>query len=431
MGILSFLGRKDEPAPPAKAAAPRVTAPSAPRPPALKREEILDQKKRLCGYRFGQLAQDGVHPETAFIEALLANHVPEFATKRLAAIPLTLDAVLFNRHQPLLAPQTLFVIERAQAGPAAGLAARMQALKAAGARVGLRGLVPSDADLILLECCDVVFLDLNGFGLPQFQAAVRQLHALRPGLQVAAENVQSWDEQRMCLAWGCDYCLGTFLTKPDREDGDGGLDQSRLTALEMLNQLRSEAELDTLADVAKHDPGITFQLLKWANAPVNGQATTITSLAQAIVVLGRNTLYRWLTVSMFRLGKHKPRDEALLEVALTRARFLETVNQGKLGQAERDELFLVGLLSLFDVLLGMPMPRVLEKMHLSDDVAAVLLKSAGKYGHYLMLALMLERAQLERASKVAQLLGIDPATLTDTSAAAFAWAQASLREADA
>jgi EAL and modified HD-GYP domain-containing signal transduction protein len=100
---------------------------------------------------------------------------------------------------------------------------------------------------------------------------------------------------------------------------------------------------------------------------------------------------------MFRLGggANKERDESLLEVALTRARFLETCSS--LPQAKRDELFLVGLLSLFDVLLGVPMANLVGKMHLSDEIRDVLLNSEGEYGPYLMMVLLLERDKVDRA----------------------------------
>src|SRR3569833_1266896 len=118
MGFLSFLSPKDALPPALRAPQPQL-APSqplaGPRPTVgLRREEILDHKNRLCGYRFGMLADRGVHPETEFFEALVDAHIPEFAASRLAAIPLTPDAVLFNRHVPLAAPHTLFVLDGLQ-----------------------------------------------------------------------------------------------------------------------------------------------------------------------------------------------------------------------------------------------------------------------------------------------------------------------------
>lgn len=398
--------------------------------PILSRDEIIDSKNRLCGYRFALSAGEGGAPvpEAEFFAALVAAHIPEFAERRLAMVPLTLDAVVFKRHLPLLAPNTVFLIDRQQANlPVAQLAGRLLALKESGCKVALRNVSGEQDEMALLEACDIVVLHLGDATLAQFQALTRQLRALYPALALAADGVESWDEQRMCLALGCQYCLGEFLGKTDTEQPDNKIDQGRLTALEMLNLLRSDAELAELTEVAKHDPGITFQVLKWANSPATGQSSTVTSLSQAIIVLGRTHLYRWLTVSMYRLGNNRERDEALLEVALTRARFLETVAAPTLSAEQRDEVFLVGLLSLFDVLLGMSMPKILEKMHLSAEVRDVLLRSVGPYGQYLMLALLVERGMAARAAEIAAGLGIAPDTLGPTSTAAFQWAQESLR----
>lgn len=391
------------------------------------REEIIDDNNRLCGYRFALSASAACRPgaESALIEALLAARIPEFAQRRLALIPLTLDAVLFQRHLALLAPNTVFVIARPQTA-AVPLGGRLNALREGACKVALAGLADATDALSDVDACDIVILNLNAFGLEQFQALVRQLRAHAPALAICVEGVASWDEQRMCLALGCRYFLGEFVTQPDRPDPDGKLDQSRLAAIALLNLLRGEAALAELADAAKRDPGITFQLLKWANSPAIGHAGTITSLGQAIVVLGRGHLYRWLTVSMFRLGGGGGRDEALLEVALTRARLLELVSAPVLAPAQRDELFLVGMLSVFDVLLGMPMANVLATMHLSAPVGEVLLRSGGPYGPFLMLALLLERGMSERAAVLAVSLGIDAHSLAPASSAAFGWAQQSL-----
>jgi len=446
MGLLSFLNRKQEepdagPAPQARAPVP--TAAPAAAPPAgqpddtsltfadadamLCREEIVDKKHRLCGYRF-TFRPGGKRPkptEYAFFEALEAVNLNEFSTRRLAVLPMTPEGIDGRHHGKVATPNTMFILERRH--PAFGpkeLAARLASLKKDGCRTALAGATLAPDEAPLLEQADAVFLKLSDCSLPQFQALLKQLRAAYPALQIVVENVDSWDEQRMLLAWGCDFCMGYFLTTPDKVDPDAKIDQSRLTSIELLNLLRTDAEASELADVAKRDPGLAFHVLKWANAPTTGHHATITSLKEAIIVLGRSHLYRWLTVSMFRLGSNHARDEALLEVALQRARFLETV--ANLPQAQRDELFLVGLLSLFDILLGMPMAAILDKMHLSEDVRDVLLRSDGRYGPYLMLALQVEKGQVGRAAEIAQGAGIDPDTLGATSDAAFQWAQEAL-----
>lgn len=395
----------------------------------VQRAEILDQRNRLCGYRFSAMARQAAAPlpETALLAALLDAQVPGFAQQRMALVPLSFDAVSFGRQLPLLAPHTVFLLDRRHSELSVEqLAGRMLALRESGARLALRGATLAPEDAPLLALCDVVMLYPNEHALAAFQSLVRQLRLLYPALKLCVDGLASWDEQRMCRAWGCDYFMGPFLTTQDREDGEAKLDQSRMTSIELLNLLRTEASLPALIDVVKRDPGMTYQILQWANAPAHGLGTKVTGLQQAFLVLGRNQLYRAVTVSMFRLGAggHQARDEALLEVALTRARFMETCSH--LPQTQRDELFLVGMLSLFDVLLGAPMAQLVGSMQLSDEIREVLLANRGPYAPYLMLALLFERDKVSAALEQGQRLGLEVDRLADSGQAAFEWAQQAL-----
>lgn len=438
MGFLSFLRPRAQPAAPAVSMSvmepPPVPAPVE--PPAgdpdaiVVRAEIVDTRNRLCGYRFSvPLGGSGLPlAEPLAIDTLAAARLPEFAHSRLALVQLSMDAVVVQHHLPLIAPHTIFMLDRKSTElPVTQIAERMAALRQSGCKVALRGVSLDADDVPLLALCDLAMLYLNEHALADFQALAKQLRMRYPDMMLAVDGVESWDEQRMCLSWGCDYFLGHYLTTSDQVDPDAKVDQSRMTSIELLNLLRTDAELPAMIEVAKRDPGMTFQVLQWANAPSNGQATKVTSLQQAFMVLGRNQLYRGLTVSMFRLGSgaNRERDASLLEVALTRARFLETCSP--LPLAKRDELFLVGLLSLFDVLLGVPMANLVGKMHLSDDIRDVLLGSEGVYGPYLMMVLLLERDKVERALEIARTLGIEADGLGACGQAAFRWAQESMR----
>lgn len=427
MGFLSFLKSKPQPAaadvppdaaPESAAAAAAAAAPAADAAVLITRTEIVDKRQRLAGYCFGASA-----PEPVLVEALVLAEVAEFAQQRIALLPLSAEAVAAGLHLPLAAPHTVFLLDH-QAVEAAA------AVRAAGSQVALRGVSLQDEDAGLLSSASLVLLSLNEHPLTEFQALCKRLHLQYPNLKLLVDGVETWDEQRMLLSWGASYFMGPYLTTPDQVDPDAKIDQSRMTSIELLNLLRTDAELPAMIEVAKRDPGMTFQVLQWANAPANGQTTKVTSLQQAFMVLGRNQLYRGLTVSMFRLGgANKERDESLLEIALTRARFLETCS--KLPLAKRDELFLVGLLSLFDVLLGVPMDQLVGKMHLSDAIRDVLLGKEGAYSPYLTMVLLLQRDKLAPALEIAQSLDIDIDSLPQVGQAAFQWAQAALQHTSA
>jgi EAL and modified HD-GYP domain-containing signal transduction protein len=390
---------------------------------------VIDARNRLCGYRFTPQAAGagGVVQEPVFFKALEEARIVQFAERRKAFVPMGMDAVVFNRHAALVAPNAYFVLDEREAnGDHPKLEGRLLAIRGAGGRTGVAGFSPAMSTAHFLAVTDLVVLHMSDPDFLRVPAAISALRRTRPAIEIAIEGVETWAERRLCATWGVDYCLGGFLVTADREEKEAVLDQGRLAAVDMLNLLRGDAELSELAEVAKRDPGVTYQLLRWANSPAMGMATAITSLQQAIVMLGREQLCRWLMVSMFRHGRHRERDESLLELALTRAHFLETVPVPGLSREQRDELFLVGLMSVFDALLSMPMEKVLSHMQLSKAVHDVLLRSEGPYGRYLMLALTLERGTPEQMATRSMAMGVDLQALEMARQSAFDWAQEAL-----
>lgn len=444
MGIGTFFSRLvarhgDEPAPapapptPQAAAEQRDDAHQQRRQAEaiLHREEVLDGRNRLYGYRFSLRAGEGEAPldESAFFSALTTTGIGAFVQRRLAVIPISPEAVAAGRHAELAGPHAVFLLDlRHGALATEAWLGLLQAIRNSGARTGLTGLSSVASAEALLAQTDAVFLDLTEFSLAALPRFAHNLRLTAPGLLLAATGVHSWAERRMCASWSFDWCLGHFAVTPDEEEKESRLDQSRVTVMELLNHLQNDDVTDAeLGDVAKRDPNIAFHLLRLANSPAVGLVTSVASLEQAIMVLGRHQLYRWLLVSMFRVGKSRDRDEALLELALSRARFLEAVAVPVLPKAGRDELFLVGLLSLMDLLLAMPMHRILGHLNLGEAVRQVLMDSTGPYARFLMLALAVEKGLTARAVGLANDLGIPAQVMETASIDALRWAEAAMR----
>src|SRR5471030_1389124 len=162
VGLLSFLKKKPAPAAASQPAAQAEPAPQEVARPAVNvilcRSEIVDQRLRLCGYRFAAPSGAGRPPlpEALFFEALVDADVAGFAQRRVALVPISTDAVVFQRHLPVAAPHTIFLIERGQTTLAIDqLAGRMSALRESGAQVALHGVSLEPADAPLLAVCDV------------------------------------------------------------------------------------------------------------------------------------------------------------------------------------------------------------------------------------------------------------------------------------
>ena len=422
------FGRDRKPPDPA---APLFTAPSRETPPiVLQRDEIIDAKTRIGGYRFAAHVPDSPHEANprATLEALRAANVAAFAERRMALIPLPAAHWMSLDFSSLIGPHTVFLLDPPEASlPRERWRDVALAIRAAGARVGVAGTGNSgDRDLIL-ECADLLLIDFSAYSLPGLESALSAFKTEFPRLQIAVENVDGWPERRLCVSRGADFCLGPFATAADEEQQSGEISQSRLVLIEMLNLLRTDADLSDIAQVAKRDPGVAVKVVAMANSPLMARDNPVSGIDQAIMMLGREQLYRWLSLAMFRAGANSPRDEVLLELALARGRFLELVGQGRHGKRECDELFLVGLLSMLDSLLGVPMARVVERIHLSAEIKDVLLNSAGPFGRYLMLAIAVEKGRVEQTSRLAQQTAIPLDEIERASAEALEWAESAVR----
>lgn len=394
------------------------------------RDEIIGGRARLVGYRFSprRQQQGGAASGASALAALQADNVGAFAERRLALVPLTPTDWRSADFRQLVSPEMHFLLTptRAELGDPSwtGIPAE---IKAAGGKVAFDSHAVQSLPG-LLDGADLVLMDFRAYALEEFERLAGQLLERRPALVLAADGIGAWSEHRLCQSLGIAYSLGGFAVQPDAEMEGEKLGQSRLVLMEMLNLLRSDADPSALAEAAKKDPGVALKVLDMANAPLFGLSTPLASIQQAVMVLGRDMLYRWLSLGVYRAGG-SGRDETLLEFALWRARFLELVSAGQASDREREELFMVGMLSLLDSLMGMPMEQASARISLPQPVRDALLSRQGRYGELLRLALAMERGQAADVSSLATALGISGDILENSRIAARAWAEEAFRTA--
>jgi EAL and modified HD-GYP domain-containing signal transduction protein len=147
----------------------------------------------------------------------------------------------------------------------------------------------------------------------------------------------------------------------------------------------------------------------------------VQSLKQAIQLLGYQPMYRWLTL-LLATASTSGFSPVLLETAVVRGRLAELLGQTALGKADAENIFVAGMFSLLDRLLGIPMKDVLQEIQLSDEVVKALLTRGGKYGPFLALA---EACELNSnlVSSLADSLSLTPEDVNKAHLSALAWTQ--------
>lgn len=205
------------------------------------------------------------------------------------------------------------------------------------------------------------------------------------------------------------------LERRDTSQADDGTSRKRLLAL--LALLARDADSRELEAQLKQDPALSYHLLKLVNSAAFAVSTPIHSFTQAISVLGRRQLQRWLQLLLYARAQQNGPTNPLLAIAALRAAQLELL--AKLAGGDRDAqdlAFMTGVFSLLDVLLGMPMDEIVATLSLPQAAASALLSRDGALGGLLALV------EDEPDSDLLARAGLGPEAYWKSQLHAFHWA---------
>jgi EAL and modified HD-GYP domain-containing signal transduction protein len=252
------------------------------------------------------------------------------------------------------------------------------------------------------------------------------------GKRLIAEKVESQTEYKTCLDLGFDYFQGFYFARPSVIAGRK-LSPSQRALVNLMTLIVSDADNIEIERAIKRDVTLSINLLRIVNTPAAGLRQRIDSLSQALIVVGRRQLQRWLQIMLYaEPGNHGHAQTPLLMLASTRARLMELL-AGRLRPGQRhvaDMAFTVGIMSLMDTLFSVPMADLVEQIPVSDEVSNALLKRSGFFGELLRLAESLER--MEEGEDVLPALGEladNGDDLVELEMAAFEWSGQVVRSA--
>jgi len=289
-----------------------------------------------------------------------------------------------------------------------------------GYRLALDDYVYTAQSLPLLELASVVKVDILNRPREDLKRVADQL---RPaGVRLLAERVETAAVRDMCAELGYELFQGYLFSRPEtlsKTDVSAG----QLAIMRLLNLIRDPRASDRSLEAAfQTDLALTYKLLRIVNAAAIG-GRGITSIPHAMRLIGREALHRWLTVLLVAsVGRRGDVNHELAMTAMTRARMCEQLAMRSRRRQDGGSAFIVGLLSLLDVLLEMPMDAILAKLELSQDVDDALLDRKGPLAPPLKLVEAYERADWDAAQSLAADAGIAADALPDLYIDALQWA---------
>ena len=229
----------------------------------------------------------------------------------------------------------------------------------------------------LIELADVIKLDHLALGLERFTA---QVELLKPySALVLAEKVETKDAHEFCRALGCDLFQGFFYQAPEL------LHERRIelragSILQVISALQNtDLQFDELEPLIAHDLPLSLRLLRYINSAFFGLRHEVTSVRQALVLLGIENVRQWATLTV--MGSIEGKTPELTSTALIRARFCELA--GSSSGLDGSALFTIGMFSLIDAMLDVSLEEVTAELPFPNEMRVALLRHAGPMGRIL------------------------------------------------
>ncbi len=360
-----------------------ATEPSAPleETPApevfVARQPIFDRRSVVAGYELlfrGSRenrydARDADLASATTIErSANAFGLDELVGERTAWVNLTRDALL-GEYYRILPPERTVIELLESIHPDAKVLEACRNARAQGYRLALDDYTFSAEAAPLLEVAHLVKVDFLQTGVG---CDLKKVERLRDrGLLLLAEKVETLAEHRAALGAGYDYFQGYYFCKPEIiETRD--LAPSKLSQLRFLAEVtRGDTSFERLEALFRSDPALTTRLLRYLNSAAFGWRHEIQSLGHALALMGLEPLRKWAMMMGFvALGNERPRE--LVVTALSRARFAEELAAPS-GMPEHGlHLFLTGMLSVVDAMVGRPLREILDGLAVPAPVHAAL-----------------------------------------------------------
>ncbi len=391
------------------------------------RQPIFDRKKRIYAYEL--LFRDGtanafpeINGEVATSRLLTGSFwnigLDRLTRGRLAFINFT--AELLCRHVPTLFPAERLVVEILEdVAPVPMVVEACHKLVAAGYTLALDDFRVKPDLAPLIRLARIIKIDFRE--LPPASSR-RLIEALDPmGKVFLGEKVETHEEFEEACQLGYRYFQGYFFARPE-------VLQYHDIPTDKLNWMRIMAEvnqpdfsMEKIERFLVNDVSITYKLLRYINSAYFARPEPITSIRQALLLLGQREVRRFVSlIATANLATGKP--DELMRTVIVRARLCELLGRATGAYRDGAELFILGMFSLIDAMLDRPMAGIMHSLPLSEQIKKALVDQEGELADYLELVKAYETMDWPAIVRLSSRLAMAPDKLPALYFDALGWA---------
>jgi EAL and modified HD-GYP domain-containing signal transduction protein len=391
------------------------------------RQPIFKRDKKISGYELlfrggmSNLFPD-IDGDTATSKVLSSSFltigIEKITGLKVAFVNFTQD-LLINR-VPLMFPRERVVVEVLEdVEPEQDVIKVCREINRRGYEIALDDFFYKSNLDPLISSADIIKFDFRSTSFEEMEQHIKKLS--KYGVDLLAEKVETYEEFNRALEMGFNYFQGYFFSKPEVIKGRDISSSNMLLLQVMAEANKQDFRFQALEKIIARDVAITYKLFRYINSTFYRTVTPISSIKQAIVMLGEKGIRRFVSlVAMAKLAADKP--DELIRTSIIRARFCELLAEKSPSKVSPSELFILGLFSLIDAILDESMESLMEKLPLSDGIKGALVYDQGELRDYLRLTLSYETGNWQLVSNTAARLGLKEEDLPNCFMDALSWA---------
>lgn len=397
------------------------------------RQPILDRAGNIFGYELLYRNSEtnsfpNVDPEKATIGVLINTFltigVDRVTDGGLSFINFTrklLAQDIFTKLNPDRV--VIEILEDVEITPA--LITRLRTFKQVGFKLALDDFILQEQYLIhqnLFELIDIVKVDVLNTTVDE-RIQIEEFTKQYPNIILLAEKIETESQFFTALEYGYGLFQGYFFAKPEIVKS-AEIPSNVTLHFHILHLLNKEtACIDDISQLIMRDVSLSYKLLRFINSLAFDIPKQISSIKQAIVLIGLRDTKKWMQVLILHdlgAGMAEGRVKALVDFSLHRAKLCELLAKRN-RKKNADEYFLVGMFSLINAIMKRPWEDILPLLSLSEEVVRTLIGEKTEITPYLQLAEAVERFEWDRLQVLSEELGISEPELSRLSMQAHRW----------
>lgn len=210
--------------------------------------------------------------------------------------------------------------------------------------------------------------------------AYKQLKKLT--LKLIAFKVETHEAFEEYKKYGADYFQGYYIKRPHTIENES-LSMSQEQVLRVWTQLRNDVDIADIVKTLEQNHALLLQLMQFINSSFFAFSTSIKSIRQVVILVGRKALGNWLLLMLVSNKIDLKTKHPLLLMVINRTEIITGLLKLSSPACTRDELdtaYLVGMLSLIHLLLNVDHREFLHKLHVSEEIEEAMFEAQGKWG---------------------------------------------------